>query len=483
MSKSRQCFCLTFAAVLIAAVSSFGAKPEIDVVVIQNGTKARVELAFMPEFGQTPRNISFIRSIAGITLPSARIESLETSLADRAVNSRKFATGEYVVAGDYDRIRYVVDLLPPENLLAMTHFSWFDGRRGAYMLRDLMPDLNRGASVRIRFEKTGAERLYSTVATGSDMTFSFADFRDSVIFADDSAEVSEFSVEGTRVLILKSGEWQTTTPKITGAAMKILGFYDSVIGDASPKSVVISLAKFPKGTPPGRWRAETRGGVVTILSSEASFQMQSEQKLMEQLRHELFHLWFPGSLNLTGNYDWFYEGFALYASLRAALELKQIRFDDFLDTISRAVKIDGAVRRRQSLIDASANRWTGGDLTVYARGLLVAFAVDVRMLHANGKTSVFDFLKRLSVEHGPASNPVEARQALSEAFAARPELAGIWRQAVEGADPIALSAEFGMTGLEVAEPNEGLRVKSRLTGREKDLLNKLGYNSWRKKTD
>lgn len=483
MSKSRPFFCLAILVILFAAVSAMSAPAELNVVVAQNGFETTVDLVFTKEFGQPPRNLSFVRSIAGVALPAGRIGTPEIFDGSRRVDVRRFADGEFVAGGDFDRVRYVLDLRPPPDSAALAHFSWFQGSRGVFALRDLLPEINRRVTARVRFERTGAANLYSTVPRDRDESFFFSDMRDGIVFADDAAEKSDFVVGDARVVILKSGEWQTSTPKIVAAATGILENYSQRLGAPSAKSILVSLSKFPAGTPPGRWRAETRGGVVTIVSSEANFQMQSEQKLMEQLRHELFHLWFPGSLNLTGSYDWFYEGFALYISLRAALDLRQIRFDDFLDTISRAAKIDRSTRRRQSLLDASANRWSGGDLTVYARGLLVAFAVDVRLLEANRRYSVFEFLRRISADHGPASNPVAANEALSQAFAARPEISGIWHESVAGTGAVDLKEIFATAAIEVVQPGGDLRVKSKLNRSQKDLLDKLGYNSWRKKTD
>ena len=51
----------------------------------------------------------------------------------------------------------------------------------------------------------------------------------------------------------------------------------------------------------------------------------------------------------------------------------RIRFDDFLDTLSRALTTDRLHSNGLSLIDASKNRFGGANTTVYARGMVVAF--------------------------------------------------------------------------------------------------------------
>ena len=68
------------------------------------------------------------------------------------------------------------------------------------------------------------------------------------------------------------------------------------------------------------------------------------RQVLEEGPYELHGI--PNDVNLSGNYDWFYEGFALYQSLKLAVGLNRIRFEDFLDTlhsVRRAVGL-GAVR-------------------------------------------------------------------------------------------------------------------------------------------
>ena len=110
----------------------------------------------------------------------------------------------------------------------------------------------------------------------------------------------------------------------------------------------------------------------------------------------MFHLWIPNGVNLTGNYDWFYEGFALYQSLKMGVAVEPdtgltiiwIRFRGPTGSITG--------RKTLSLIDASKNRWNGNNNTqIYARGMLVAFLCDLAMLEASkGKRSVYRSVAR-----------------------------------------------------------------------------------------
>jgi predicted metalloprotease with PDZ domain len=145
---------------------------------------------------------------------------------------------------------------------------------------------------------------------------------------------------------MMSSQWLFSDEEAERMVSEVYKEYTKLFRQDPLSGARISLAKFPRDVKPGDWEAETRANNVTIISSDMPFKTQSLQRLHEQLRHELFHLWIPNGVNLTGNYDWFYEGFALYQSLKLAVALNRIRFEDFLDTLSRAHTIDnGAVAK------------------------------------------------------------------------------------------------------------------------------------------
>ena len=87
------------------------------------------------------------------------------------------------------------------------------------------------------------------------------------------------------------------------------------------------------------------------------------------MSHELFHLWVPNSLQLAGDYDWFFEGFTLYQALRTDLRLGLISFNDYLETIARVYDsyLAASDRDALSLIEASERRWTTSSSLVYEK--------------------------------------------------------------------------------------------------------------------
>ena len=137
-----------------------------------------------------------------------------------------------------------------------------------------------------------------------------------------------------------SGEHQVADETIANDAAAIYGEYLKLFESApSEPAGQIAVIRFPS-LAAGVWEAETRGLTVTITTSGGLSPRDAEQRLDQQLRHELFHLWVPNGVNLSGNYDWFYEGFAMYEEQKLGVTMNQIRFEDFLWTLGRAYDID-----------------------------------------------------------------------------------------------------------------------------------------------
>ncbi|MDQ3130090.1 MAG: hypothetical protein M3Q99_04940, partial [Acidobacteriota bacterium] len=194
-------------------------------------------------------------------------------------------------------------------------------------------------------------------------------------------------------------------------------------------------------------------------------------------------LWMPINLSLSGNYDWFYEGFALYQALKTGVAVNRLRFEDFLDTLARAHSIDTLQSQRVSLIEASKNRWSGANTQVYARGMLVAFLCDIAALRASkGKNSIADIFQRIYQTHRQPNPKKEGNSAILEILQTRGELRSIVEKYIKGTENIVWQTDLEAFGIESAEENfqTVLKVKAKPNSRQKDLLDKLGYNNWRK---
>lgn len=428
------------------------------------------------------KNLSFLRSLAGVDNLGERVS--EVGLIDdsgNAVTYKKFVAGEYVAAADFSSWSYKIDLAPQKNRTANAHVSWLTDRSGLLMLDDLLPQfVVKDAKVMVELPTTW--RTFSQNREWPQTVFQTSDFSKSVIYVGRGLVDVTIAVPGKLNLIF-DGEWNFKYGEASDAAKEIYLEYWRLFGIYPNNEPFAAFLKFPENVAVGNWEADTRGSTVTILSSDMPFKSQSLQRLHEQLRHEMFHLWLPNGVNLSGQYDWFYEGFALYRSLKLGVAVNRIRFEDFLDTLSRAYDIDRLSAQKTSLIDASKNRWAGANTRVYARGMLVAFMCDVAMLNASkGKRSTDNLLRELYEKHRPPAATTDANNAILTLMRSHTELVPIVERYVSGGEALDWTALLQKAGIEATTRDQltRLAVAAKPSGRQKDLLDKLGYNSWRK---
>lgn len=428
-------------------------------------------------------NLAFLNSIVGANEPGKRI--LEVRVFDRngrPVEVKKFADGEYVAASDYHAWEYTIDLTPPKNSAAVAHISWVNAASGILMTDDLLPQFaadGTSASADVTLKLPSEWRSFSAESVSPNSGFRIDETSKGIIFVGKSFREKSIKSGDTKVDLTISGTWHFTDIEASQMADEIFQEYTRIFGAAPAKAVLISIMKFPATMNHGVWEAETRGRNVTLISSDMPFRTQSLQRLHEQLRHEIFHLWIPNGLKLKGNYAWFYEGFALYQSLKTAVAMNRIRFDDFLDTLSRAYSIDVRQSPRRPLVSAD-NRATGiADTQTYAHGMLTAFLLDVAMLReSKGRKNISDvsrqIFQRYNKENGVAGNSAVLEAIGNPAFVKRYIL---------GADAFEMDRELAGSGivLETTGLAGVFRVTPKPNGRQKEILDRLGYNNWRKR--
>jgi predicted metalloprotease with PDZ domain len=288
--------------------------------------------------------------------------------------------------------------LPNEKALA--HISWAMDEQGILMLGDLLPQFvaqdSQPISAKIKFELPKDWKILSSEKRMAENTFFVDNIEKAVFLVGKNWRESKVTIGNTTLNFAIGGEWNFTDAEASQMAGEIFEEYRKQFGEIPAEKAQISLVHFPKEIKFGRWEAETRGANLTILSSDMPFKTLSLQRLHEQLRHEIFHFWIPNNLALTGNYDWFYEGFTVYQSLKTAVKANRIRFEDFLDTLSQAYNLDNFQSRKVSLVEGAKNRWNGANSQVYSRGMIVAFLSDVALLRkSKGKRSINDIFRQV----------------------------------------------------------------------------------------
>lgn len=442
----------------------------------------RVEGKLLQE--NTSKNWTFLRSLAGVENLGERISELQLKDKNgKEISYKKLIAGEFLAEDFAVNFSYKVDLAPPKKASGMAHVSWLTDENGLLMTDDLLPQFGENVSAKIDFELPDYWNIASHEKASGQRSFEVADIEKAIFLAGKNLRGKNLSPANYAVDFTISGEFLFSDDEALDSAGEILKEYQKIFGGFPNEKSQIFLLRFPKEVKIGNWEAETRGSNVVILSSDMPFKNQSVQRLHEQFRHEFFHLWIPNNLALTGNYDWFYEGFALYQSLRTGIDLNRIRFEDFLDTLARAYDLDGLQAQRVSLIEASKNRWSGGNAQIYARGMLVAFLCDVALLRAGkGKRSVSDILRAVYQKHQKPNKAEAGNAAILSILEADAELRPIVERYIKGAEKIDWRADLEAAGIQQSGESfpARLAVKSKLGGRQKDLLDKLGYNNWRK---
>lgn len=385
---------------------------------------------------------------------------------------------ERIDVADYGEIRYSVELTPRQGQFSEAHISVLRDDTGQLMLDDILPQ-GIAKAVKLKVDAPAGWRVIHTEIETQPGAIEIEDHQRSVIYLGSGIRVHDLRSGGARIKLAISGEWQFTDADAAEMVRSVFAQYEKIFGKVAAPILTVRLQKLVSVSGFGAWEADTRGRNVTISSTDMPFKSQSLQRLHEQLRHEIFHLWVPNGLNLTGSYDWFYEGFALYLSLKAGVAANRIRFDDYLDTLSRAYSIDLIRPSRLSLIEASRERWKASNTDIYARGMLVAFLCDLSLLErSKGKISVGDVLRRAYERHGVSKSSMDGNEAIVSLLREFAELRPIVDRYIAGSEPIDLEAAVKTAGL--VYDKSMLRVVAKPSGGQRDLLEKLGYNSWRK---
>lgn len=482
MSKLRRSFLISFAAfaVILQLFNNSQAQSLEANIKIQSiePPVLRVEGKFPTE--RTNRNWTFINSVAGAENLGEKISDFV--LIDKngqTVAIKKLQSGEYLAENSAIGFSYKIDLRRKEKIYSMAHISWLSNEEGLLMLDDLLPQFGKETKAIIGFDLPEGWRVGANELNKGRNPYSVSYIEKTVFYVGKNWREKSFGV----LNLLISGNWQFSDDEAAFAAFQVFREYEKLFGVMPNYSQQIFLLKFPAGTPHGNWEAETRGANIVILSSDMPFQTQGIQRLHEQFRHEIFHFWMPNDLALTGRYDWFYEGFALYQSLRTGVELNSLRFEDFLDTLSRAYNLDSFQTQRISLIEASKNRWSGGNSQVYARGMLTAFLCDIAILkESKGRRDLTEVLREIYQKHRKPNKESDGNTAILQILKARRELKTIVEKYIESAENIEWQTDLEAIGIEAKIENSftKLAVKAKLNSRQKDLLNELGYNNWRK---
>jgi hypothetical protein len=432
------------------------------------------------------KNISFVRESGGVPVAGGgdRIVSLEAYGENGApVQVRKFAPFEYLAESPYHRLVVKRTLETPGSVDELAFRSWLLQEKGILMLGDLLPEQSL-TGVSVRFVLPQGVFAIGAGKGADGRTYRFDDASDAVVLVARRPEYGTASFGATPFTMAAVGAWPVRdTERMSMATGVLRGYQEIFRADPVGEPVVILVRPPASAFPPNRWAAQVKGSTALIVSTGVPFGTQEPQRLHEQLRHELFHLWAPNSLALGGRYDWFFEGFAQYESVKLAVAVNRITFDDLLGTLAKSADVAAADTFPMSLIEASEKRFQGSQSRLYARGMLVAFMLDVEMMSSSdARRGSADILRELVARHRKPVTESDGNKSVLDLLDALPELRPIVGSYIKGREPLRLEAYFEKAGF-LAEQRSGATVLSAVTkpsDLQKKVLQRMGYNNWRR---
>ncbi|QQS32569.1 MAG: hypothetical protein IPM50_13060 [Acidobacteriota bacterium] len=433
---------------------------------------------FLQSAKRTDRKAFFLTDeAAGIPGLSERVSEVRLFAGDENVGFRKITAGAFLAEKEIDSWSYSVDISDRGRRSGLAFVSASDGTNAVLMLDDLLPITGGKRSALVRLDIPRDRQALTVETRTADGQFDFANVEKAVLLIGSEWLVKQGTKNTPTVAI--RGKWHFSDNDLSSFAAEIVEYYSKMFGGAPTGEILVAVSLMPPQNGFGSWEADTRGRTVNIFMSDTAFATQSKQRLHEILRHELFHLWLPNGVNFDGNYAWFYEGAAVYASLRAAVAMNRIRFDDMLDTLSRAYRIEMLASEPLSLVAMSGRSWSGNDSRMYARGMITAFMIDIEMLAASGgKRSFETLLREIYLKHRPNERSSPATESILSVFGSYPELKPLVSSTISGDQRVDWRQAIAKAGL--VDANSRLTVSARLSGKQKALLDDLGYNAWRK---
>ena len=470
----------------IAFVFSAGAGAQPSEATIEVTPPARVRIE---RTGEPQSSWSFRDSYGSLVGLGSRIKNFEAfDAGGKPVNVRTLAPGQFESAAPAMKVRYEVNIAAPSRSSDAALVSWLTAEHGILRLSDLVPlpvatpSAVNGPAVSVRLRVPEGWSGYCDEEVTGLGTFRFLDLDSAVFVVGKNVRRSVRAVSPNLFKLLTDEAWAFSDDEALETIARIIKLHGEV-GSVPCIQPTLALLSFP-GMAANSWSAETRGCTVTLLMGKLPSKTAALAQLGNALTHELFHLWIPNGVALTGDYDWFYEGFTMYQAARAAVRLGYVSFPEFLNAIARAQ--DGSANPRQlSLIEASKQRWTIGASPVYSKAMVVAFLYDLNLRYqSKGKLSLDDAYRRITRENSPAANKREADGNATVMAALRSDALStdFIERFVSGSQSIDLRKELTPFGLRVEQlVRTHISVDDHLTSQQRDLLKQLGYNEPRRR--
>lgn len=443
--------------------------------------------------GPASQSWSFRDSYAGIVGLGNRVRGFQGFDANgKQIAVRTIAPGQFASAELATRFKYEIDLKPTARPSDAAFVSWLGPENGMLMFGDLLPQpefiQEPRAPTTVRLVLPSGWTAYASDTAKPRAELEIADPDQTVVLVGKNIRVSTSAILGKPFTVLTDGDWAFTDDDALQMATSILQFHSKTVGLLPCESASLVLLPFSQPTSPNKWSAQTRGCTTTLLMSKVPSKTGALAQLGNALTHELFHLWVPNGVALTGDYDWFYEGFTMYQAARAAVRLDLLSFEQFLNAIADAY--DGSLQadaQKLSLIEASKQRWTAGAPSVYSKAMVVAFIYDLDLrAQSKGKRSLDDVYRHLfsvNARNVRLQNARDGNAAAMAVLRAGLPAGDFTERFVTAPAAIELEKELAPFGLRVEKfaVRTHISVADHPRGGARDLLKQLGYNEPRRR--
>jgi hypothetical protein len=455
---------LLFGSVIVCAQPT---RSEVSISVARN-SEVHIEI----KVGAPSESWSFLNTYAGALGLGDRVKEFAASRSNRTIPARRVASGEYRLDSAADTLKYTV-WIPPGRPADLAHISWLTNDGGVLMLADLLPEsLLKEADTTVEFELPNQWSVESSFARDRPNRFVVTAPEKAVFLTGDGLDVQ--SKDRARVVL--KDKWSFSSKDTLKSVSKIVDWYGQLTGLTLTKPATILIASLPPTESEAAWKAETRGSTVLLLLNPNAKVKNWIGQIGIIFTHELFHLWVPNSLSLSGDYDWFFEGFTLYVALQTALKLKMIGFQEYLDTLARVYDSYLSYSDDQSLIEASERRWTSSVPIVYDKGMLMALLFDLTIrLETDRADTLMDRYRKLFSVH--ANEPLDGNDVIIGLLMSSPATEELVKSYIRGSKRLELEKILPAYGfqLSVDGPKSRLSVRKELNDPQKHLIRSLGY--------
>ena len=463
---------LVFASLLGLGVVDGAAQPSEVRLSVKNLPVARLAIEIK---GEPTRSWSFRNTHGNIVGLSERIQNVRgIDTQGRTVLLRRDAPGEFRSTDDVSAISYEVALTRPLRPADLSRVSWLDNELGLLMLGDLLPQ-QRNSRIDLILDLPESWSSASSLNPTASGRYSVEAAEKAVFVVGKAVRQKKVRFGSRGFTFITVGAWPFNDSAPLKVAEKLIAENTKILQSPLPADSALMLMPLPGVTTTDRWTAETRGSTVVLLMGTDARRNAALGRLQVVLAHELFHLWVPNALKLQGDYDWFFEGFTVYQALLTALRLRYIKFQDYLETLSRVYDSyrSSTERDKLSLLEGSERRWTTASSVVYDRGVLVAFIYDLmrRRQSGTGETISAVYPEVWRTASGQDGNEVLM------AILNRHGMEGFSEKFVQSSSEIDLESLLPPYGLELQTvgSRSQMRVSNTITAEQRRLLKTLGY--------